>query len=148
MYRGVVAKAGSVTFKLHSMDQKLGWKGGVWTQYHPVPQGCPFSMKCWPTTGSPSEVHKQCHSALTTPKRHQCQSTTLPIQWYNPLPARVEQYHLHTLNNLSHTDFSQTMPAIPLGSSASLTDAPGFGCFCLANRGALRGASYGKAMKS
>ena len=45
--RGMAARAGSVHF-INSMDRKLGRKVGARThpqQYHPVPQGGPFSKK-------------------------------------------------------------------------------------------------------
>ena len=46
--RGVAARAGSVHL-MFSMDWKPSWKGGARPrpkQYHHVPQGPPFSIKC------------------------------------------------------------------------------------------------------
>ena len=57
-----------------SMDWKLGWKERAMPhpqQHHPVPQGHPFSTKCWLATGSPPEAQKQSHknhTAFTGPK--------------------------------------------------------------------------------
>ena len=127
--------AGSVHL-IYWMDRKLGQKGGVRThpqQQHPVPQERPFSIKCWPTTGCPQTMPQKT-------KEHQnacceCHSTThththTHTMICNPLPSRVEQHHLHTVTNLSHTDSlssRQTVPAIPPGSSTSSIDRPGFG---------------------
>ena len=118
--RGVVTKARSVHL-IHSMDWKLGWKGGVRThqqQHHPLPQRRPFSMKCW------LEAHQK--STNNTTQQHQntlccqCHSTTSPHNDANPPPVRVEEHHLHTVTHPSHTDSlssSQTVPANPPGSS-------------------------------
>ena len=56
----------------------------------------------------PPEVH------ISLVKAH----NDIPLQPHNPLPVWVE---LHAFNKLSHTD-SLTVPAIPPGSSTSLTD--------------------------
>ena len=58
---------------MYSNDRRLGWKGGAWTHpklRHSVPQGHPFSMKFWLTTGSQPEVQEHCHYSLNSIKMH------------------------------------------------------------------------------
>ena len=88
---GVAIKAGSVHLIL-SKDRKLSRKGEDRPhpkQYHPVPQGPPFSTMCWLATGSRPETHKQSHKnqiASTKPKCTQFlddRSTTPPTQRFS-----------------------------------------------------------------
>ena len=113
--RGVAARAGSVHL-IYSMDQKLGGARTHPQQHHPVPQGCPFS------NDRPPKSTNNANSTVQ-PGQHQKAHNNIPP--HSPLPVWVEQVNLHTINNLSHTDSlssSQTVPAIPAGSSTSLTD--------------------------
>ena len=70
----------------------------------------PFSKKFWLTTRSQHTM--PLHYSLNDTKMH----TMLSIHTHNSLPVWVEQYHLHTLTNLSHMDrlfCRQTVPTIP-----------------------------------
>ena len=106
----MAAKAGCVHL-IFSKDRKLGRKGGARPhsqQHHPVPQGPPFSIRCWLATGSPPEAHKQSHknhTAFTKPKctqfHHDC-STTPPTQELTSFPVWAEQHHLLTTTPTSH----------------------------------------------
>ena len=71
--RGVAARAGSGHL-MFSMDWKPNRKGGVRPrpkQHHPVPQGPPFSIKCWLATGCLPEAHNQSQLKHA----HSCQNT-------------------------------------------------------------------------
>ena len=99
-----MSAAGMWQLEPEVMDRQ---KGGARThsqQHHPIPQGDPFSKKFWPTTGSPQTMPIVQHSLVNT-KRHTIMSMTFH---HTPttitLPAWVEQIHLCTINNLSHTD--------------------------------------------
>ena len=111
---------------VYSMDWKLGWKGARPQQHHRVskkfasPQTMPIVR--W-----------------STPKGTQWRPTTSPPQPHNPLPVWMEQVHLHRIN-LSHTkslSSSQTVPALPPGSSTSLTGWTGLEGLCQANGGGV-----------
>ena len=61
--RGVAAIAGRV----HLMDRKSSQKGGARPcpkHHHPVPQGSPFSIKCWMSTRNQQSVPVKTHSFL------------------------------------------------------------------------------------
>ena len=79
----------------------------------------------------PPEVHRKSTYSTAQPEQHQKVHNDVddipphPTTTTQPTSCVSEQVHLHTINNFSHTDSlssSQTVPAIPPGSSTSLTD--------------------------
>ena len=65
--RSVAARAGSVHL-MFSMDRKGGARPRP-KQHHPVPQGPPFSIKCWLSTGSPQSIPIKTAPKYTNPSR-------------------------------------------------------------------------------
>ena len=65
---------------ISSKDQKLGRKGGARPhsqQHHPVPQGPPFSIRCWLDTGSPQAIPQKPHSF------HKAKMHTIPSRLFH-----------------------------------------------------------------
>ena len=65
---------------IFSKDQKLGRKGGArphLQQHHPVPQGPPFSIRCWLATGSPQAISQKPHSF------HKAKMHTIPSRLFH-----------------------------------------------------------------
>ena len=96
-------------FNCLSMDKKPSRKGGAKPrpkQYHPAPQGLPFTIKCSLATGCPPEAHNQSqlkHPASSRPKCTQTLqdfSAAPPTQELTLFPMWAEQYSLITLQTI------------------------------------------------
>ena len=146
--RGMAARVRSVHL-ICSIDQKLGWKGGG--KNTPTAAPSCFSRTAIlqeiltnnrKPTGRPQTMPIVQHS-LDNTKRHTMTSMTFHhTPTTTTQPAQVDQIHdppPHN-QNLSHTDrlsFSQTVPAIPPGSSTTLTDRTRREGLCQTNGGGV-----------
>ena len=107
--RGEAARARSV----HSMDRKLGRKGGARTrpqQLHPEAHS-PRNFNRPPEAHQKSTMQHRLKAHMTSMTFHQTPTKTTQ-------PTSCVQVHLYTFNNLSHTESlssSQTVPAFHLG---------------------------------
>ena len=99
--RGVAARVGSV----HLIDWKLGRKGGARThpQWH-------YSVEAHSPRNSyrPPEIHRKstnnASSSLVNTNGHTMTDDIIPHPHHNHTTHFLKWVHLHTINNLSHTD--------------------------------------------
>ena len=68
------------SFNILQGPEAIGQKGGARPhsqQHHPVPQGLPFSIRCWLATGSPQAVPQKPHSF------HKAKMHTIPSRLFH-----------------------------------------------------------------